>query len=786
MLKKKLLIAICAIISGTTQLTAQTTTNKEVINEEWLFYKESNTTDNKQFTNTSYNDAAWEQVNLPHTPKIEPYLVNDQWQGTCWYRKHIDIDKETLGKIVLLRLGAAMNESDIWLNGKHIKNHLGGYLPVVVDLTSNLKEGDNIIVVKLDNRDNAITGPKPLKILDFNTYGGIYRNAEIIVKNRVYITDPILENKVAGGGVFVTYPTISKSEATVEVKTHIRNSSATTQKIRVENRFREHNGKKVFAKDCSDYIEVKPGQDIVVTSDIAISNPRLWSPSTPELYRLETILYDGEEILDIESNTIGIREIKFKDNLLYINGEKTFLRGVNRHQEYPYVGYAIGDNANWRDAVKIKQSGFDYIRLSHYPASESFMEACNTLGILVLDAILGWQFTSEDPAFQEQILSTVRDMIRRDRNHPCVLAWEVSLNESRMSDKFVKDLNRVAREEFPNAVTAGWVNHDSYDIYLQARQHRNLTTPEKYTKPLSVSEYGDWEYYAKNAGFNQDSWGNLKEEERTSRQLREYGEAAMIQQALNLQESHNDNQSLPAFGDGYWVMYDYNRGYSKDLEASGIMSIDRLPKFSKYFYESQRSVGNNNGFEAMEPMAMIASYWMDKETESLKVFSNCEEIELYINGEKIGRQSADTDNNCTHLSHPPFTFKDIDYQAGRVEAIGYIDNKKVCTTTIRTPEIACQIDMTIDESEIGISANDLFFVYVAIKDRNNTTIPQNGGLVNFTIEGDGTIVGDAIIDFKAGIAFALVRTASDAGSVKITATTDIAGETLKTSSTVKF
>ena len=266
------------------------------------------------------------------------------------------------------------------------------------------------------------------------------------------------------------------------------------------------------------------------------------------------------------------------------------------------------------------------------------MDACDELGLVVIDAIPGWQYFNKDEAFQSQALQTCRDMIRRDRNHACVLAWEVSLNETRMPEDFIDRATSIAHAEYPGnqCFTAGWQEH-GYDIYIQARQSRlnNYRQPDK---PYIVSEYGDWEYYAMNAGLNQELWQGLLKADRSSRQLLSDGEKRLLQQATNIQEAHNDNFTTPAFADCYWVMYDYNRGYATDLEASGIMSVNRLPKFSYYFFQSQRKPGNLSKLYQSGPMVFIASYWTEESDSKIRVFSNCEEVELILNGQIIGYQ----------------------------------------------------------------------------------------------------------------------------------------------------
>ncbi|MFI0429269.1 glycoside hydrolase family 2 TIM barrel-domain containing protein [Mariniflexile sp. HMF6888] len=738
-----------------------------LFNQDWKFIRlEAQDQNNKMLPiGVDFPDEDWKTVTLPHTANLEPYVTLEQWQGICWYRKTIDLTKDQLGKTFWLKLDGAMNVADVWINNSHVTQHLGGFLPVVVDMSKFLNEGKNVVSVKLNNEDSPITGPKPLKILDFNTYGGLYRNAWLIVKDKLYITDPILENKPASGGVFVTYPKISKDEALASIKVHVRNEyDVDKQFIVLSELYKED---KLIVKTLSTEEHLDPSQDKEVILKMSVPSPDLWSPMDPKTYSLVTsIISKSGQIIDKESHTIGFRKIEFKEQKLYVNGEPMFLRGVNRHQDYPYLGYAISDNSQWRDAVKIKEGGFDYVRLSHYPHAPAFMEACNSLGLFVLDAIPGWQYFNEDPKFADQIEQTTRDMIRRDRNNPCVLAWEASLNETQMPKAFIDRLIKAVQEEYPNdkPLTAGWMEY-GYDIYLQARQHRHDNTVET-KKPYNVSEYGDWEYYAQNAGLNQDSWNDLNESDRTSRQLLEFGEKALLQQATNIQEAHNDNLYTPAHADGYWVMFDYNRGYHDDLEASGIMSIDRLPKFSYDFYRSQRTLE-----EKASPMVSIASYWTPESSLDVRVFSNCDEVALLLNGEQIAKQKPDVNRISTNLKNPPFTFKIEEFQAGTLEAIGYIQGEPVARDSVSTPNEFKNMTIEFDESGIQASTNDEIFVRAVVKDGNGTILPYEKGLVQFTIisGNDGKLIGDNPAEIKAGISSIILKTGNNKTEFKIVA-----------------
>jgi beta-galactosidase len=742
---------------------------KTNFNTDWKFkIDEKATIDN-------VNDAeeadflAWEEVNLPHTPKLEPLLVNDQWQGNAWYQKEFDLAESHKNKKLFLKFEAAMNIAEVWVNGEKLAKHYGGYLPFVVNFTE-VAEFDqvNSVIVKLNNEDSNITGPKPLEKLDFNTYGGLYRNVWLISKNKLHITDPIFANKPASGGVFVRYAAVSDESATVNIQTHVKNESDENQSFIIRQSLIKNDS--VVASTESKSSSLQPKTETEIEVNLLVKKPQLWSPDYPNLYDLKTEIIQNENVIDQIITTIGIKTMKFEGQEFYLNGKKTFLRGVNRHQEYPYIGYALSDQANYRDAKKIKEAGFDYVRISHYPQSPAFMRACDELGLMTIDAILGWQYFNEEEAFQQHVFQTARDLIRRDRNHASVLAWEVSLNESWMPEAFIDSLTNIAKQEYPGdqCFTAGWQSY-GYDIYLQARQHRLQHYDSTLTKPYVVSEYGDWEYYAMNAGLNQDNWGDLLQEERSSRQLRSAGEKALLQQATNIQEAHNDNLSTPAFADGYWVMYDYNRGYADDLEASGIMDIFRLPKPAYYFYQSQRSADTPFG----KPMVYIANQWKKDSSLDVRIFSNAEEVELFVNGKSLGRQKPDDNLISNHLNHPPFTFTVAEFKSGELEAKAFIKDKEVANHVVYTPKEPTQIEVELDLSGYSLdeTKEDVVFMYAKIVDDNNTLITNFEGKVEFKLEGNAELIGENPVTVEAGIASILLKTKPDTKEIKIEAKT---------------
>jgi beta-galactosidase len=734
-----------------------------------------NFNDNWEFQRVG--EDTMETVTLPHTARLEALVTGqsgvgdekEQWQGICRYKKVFNLPKEYINKKIYIHFEAAMNIADVFINDVHITKHLGGFVPFTVDITDYAKfDEDNAILVELDNRDNPVTGPKPLNILDFNTYHGLYRNVYLVIKEQIHISDPILENKTASGGLFITYPEVTAERALIQIQTHINNYYHSTKEVKVKTSLIDSEGNLVKTS-LSEKVSINTDSDMEVMQKITLENPKLWSVNNPYLYNVMIELLVNDEAMDSEIQSIGIRHFKITEDGFWLNGEKMYLRGANRHQEYPYIGYAIPDDAQYRDAKRIKEAGFDYIRLSHYLHSPAFMDACDELGLLVMNCIPGWQYYG-DKAFEELQYQNTRDMVRRDRNHACVLLWEASLNETHMPDYFIKKTHELVHEEYPGdqCFTCGWMK--GYDVFGQARQHGGCVGIDHY--PCVVTEYGDWEYYAGNQGFNQDDWGNLKPSERNSRQLRGDGEIRLLQQAVNYQEAHNDNLKTKAFADSIWVMYDYNRGYAEDIEASGIMDIFRLPKFSYYFFKSQRDADIRFENVSSGPMVYIANYWSDKSPLKVKVYSNCEEVALYLNGRLIERKASDNDKLSTDLAHPPFTFSLPSFESGELRAEAFISGKVCAEHTAKTALEPKGLKLLLEDGVSEFNKGDIFFVYTNVVDENGTTVSRAENLVHFNLEGPAELIGQNPIKAEAGIAAILVKVTDDTGTIKITASSE--------------
>ena len=710
----------------------------------------------------------WEQVNLPHTPFVEPLVVLHQWQGICYYRKQLNISRKEIDKQLWLEFEGAMHLADVWVNGQHLTQHSGGYTPFVADVTGMLHaDRANEILVRLDNRNNPLIPPgKPLETLDFCYYGGLYRDVNLIVKQPVHITHPIMADEVAGGGVFVTYPRVSELEAEVKVKTQVSNKTGIQKHLTIRHTLYEWSkkkggcGKKVASVESP--LVLAAGTTLHHTQQFAVNNPKLWYPDSPALYVLRTEVMDGREVTDCENTRIGIRRIEMtREKGFVINGKPLILEGSNRHQEYPYVGNAISDQAQYRDMYQIRNNGFNTVRLGHYPQDPSVLEACDELGLLVIEPIPGWQFFNKAQGFINHTYKEIRDLIRRDRNHPSIIMWETTLNESWPPKNWKNQAVQTAHEEFPGdqCYTSGdTYGYDGFDVCYNDWEE-GYNRPNTTRKPGFIREYYDYEF-----------GGHYS----TTRVTRGDGDHAMTQNAWNAQWSHNRYRAYYPWtiGGAVWSMYDYNRGCCDNICYSGLADVFRLPKFGLLYFRTQVKKGS---FTPAGPMAyevFINSHWLEDSSDTLQVYGNVDEVQLLLNGRVVARQRPDNKpstakyvsrpdgGNAVNIDFPPFTFFNVKWEQGELKAIGYKDGKAVAEHVVRTPGAVEAMDITYFESGVPASCYDLLIVYVNLKDLHGTDcFGENNREVRLEVLQGGEVRGPATIKAEAGVASFLVATA---------------------------
>lgn len=755
-----------------------------------------------------YDDNNWQVVSLPNGIEYLPTEASGciNYQGEVWYRKHFTPDSKLKGKKLFLHFEAIMGKSKIYVNGKLLKEHFGGYLPAIVDMTEALEQGkDNVIAVWADNSDDPDYAPgKPQNMLDFSYFGGIYRDCWLIVHNEVFITDPNYENMQAGGGLFVATDNISEKNADVLLKLNIKNDSKKPFNGKAVFSLADRQGKEVAS--CKIKINIRNGKSVTKEGKMKVTEPKLWTPSSPYLYNLYVRVYDDKgNVTDGYKRRIGIRSIEFKGkDGFWLNGKPYGkpLIGANRHQDYAIVGNAVANSAHWRDAKKLKDLGLEVIRNAHCPQDPAFMDACDELGLFVIVNTPGWQFWNEKPVFAERVYNDIRNIIRRDRNHPCVWLWEPILNETWYPADFAKNVLELVHKEhpYPSCYSACDTQAKGSEIF-----------PVQFCHPMMKSKRNpSVTYYTREWGDNVDNWSSHNS---PSRVARNWGEQPMLIQAEHYAAPYYPYTCYESLckenawhaGGCLWHSFDHQRGYHPDPFYGGVMDVFRQPKYSYYMFKAQRSAEKSDLIAETGPMVYIAHEMTPFSGRDVKVFSNCDEVRLTFN--KGGKTySYKKDKNRTGMPSPVITFENVyDFMTDKkltrekreadvyLMAEGLIDGKVVATHKVMPARRAEQVRLKVDNEGMALHADGSDFVTVIaeITDKNGNVKRLNNYYVKFFIEGEGRILGGENVianpaPVKWGSAPILIQSTTKPGKIKITASVLFEGSQMPISSELEL
>ena len=702
----------------------------------------------------SFDDSAWTSVELPHTTKFVTPEDPTAYLGVSWYRKHFTVSTNYQGRKVFIEFGAAMQTNCVYINGTLAGQHVGGYTPFTVDATALVNYGgaDNVIAVRLDSTPNGNIPPGNSNP-DFRYHGGLYRDVKIHVTDLLHVTDAVYANKVAGGGIFVTHPSVTNSSATVNVKTDIQNESGAATNTTVISTLADADNNVVLA--ATNTGSIPAGTNYTFDQNLVVTSPNLWHPYHPYLYTLHTVVQKGTNAVDYLRTQVGIRTIQWThDNGFLINGVQFIARGANLHQDIYGEGNAMPDRTVYYDVKRLKDAGFDFVRCCHYPHNTAFYDACDQLGVLVMDCVPGWQYypSSSPTTFTNNTYKDCRDMIRRDRNHPSVVLWETSLNESNYGTDWASNENAFAHAEYPGdqMFTSGFTT-TVFDT-LCANTSAGVRTSTD-TRPIIIDEYGDWEYGQNNS---------------TSRVTREASDTNLLVQCDNWEQSISLNLALSWFSaDGLWSFADYT-GYLSASTKSGTMDMYRLPKFSYYLYQSQRdatvpSVPN----VVSRPMVYIANTMQANSPTAIRVFSNCGQVSLYTNGVLFATRSPDT---YPYLPHPPFTFNPPSSITGTIRADGITNGVVACSFSRRTPGTPSTIVLQAEGMDmLWADGGDARLIFVSVLDGNGQVVPSATNTVNLSVSGHGKILGPTAIQMKGGQLATWIQAGRAAGTVTLTA-----------------
>ena len=772
------------------------------MNPAWRFYKGSVVgAEAKEF-----DDKTWQVVSLPNGIEYLPTEASGciNYQGEVWYRKHFTPSEALKGKKLFLHFEAIMGKSKIYVNGKLLAEHFGGYLPVSVDVTDALKWGeDNVIAVWADNSDDPTYAPgKPQDVLDYAYLGGIYRDCWLIAHNYVFITDPNYENEIAGGGLFIATDRVSEQSADILLKAHIRNEDKQGFAGKISYSLVDCEEKEVASSDVK--LNIRKGTATSHNGKMKVEQPHLWTPESPYLYNLCVRIYDKNgNVVDGYRRRVGIRSIEFKGkDGFWLNGKPYGkpLMGANRHQDFAVVGNAVANSIHWRDAKKLKDLGLEVIRNAHCPQDPAFMDACDELGMFVIVATPGWQYWNKDVKFGELVHQNTREMIRRDRNHPSVLMWEPILNETRYPLDFALKALEITKEEFPypgrpvaaaDVHSAGVKEH--YDVvYGWPGDDEKADKPEQC---IFTREFGE----------NVDDWYAHNNNNRASRS---WGERPLLIQALSLAKSYDEMYRTTGqfIGGTQWHPFDHQRGYHPDPYWGGIYDAFRQKKYAYEMFRSQSPASLRHPLAECGPMVFIAHEMSQFSDKDVVIFSNCDSIRLSIyDGTKSWTQPVVHAKG--HMPNAPVVFENVwdfweargysytqkNWQKVNMVAEGIINGKVVCTQKKMPSRRSTKLRLYVDTQKVNLVADGSDFIVVVAEvtdDSGNVRRLAKENIV-FTVEGEGEIIGDATIGanpraVEFGSAPVLIRSTRKAGKIKVKARVQFEGTQAPTATEIEL
>lgn len=616
-------------------------THRLYLNDDWLF--------TEQFEDSlvapEYPENTLQPVRLPHTCKETPFHYFDEslYQMVSGYRRHLLIPKDWQGKRILLTFEGAAHDSTVFCNGKKVGEHHCGYTAFTVDLTDNVLYGqDNLLCVRLDSRENLNVPPFGY-VIDYMTYGGIYRDVRLEVKEKVSLSDIFVHTAIDFRSSPVTAQitseiTLTESDENVTIRQYyMPKSTAAAQES--------------WRLLCEQTVSTDVSCDKEFSLTATITAPLLWDTEEANLYILKTqLLYQDNTILDETETRFGIREAVFKKDGFYLNGRKLRIRGLNRHQSFPYVGYAMPKSMQRLDADLLKKElGLNAVRTSHYPQSHYFLERCDELGLLVFTEFPGWQHIGDD-AWKAQAVENAEDMIRQYRNHPSIILWGIRINESPDDDAFYEKTNAVAHKLDPSRPTGGVramkKSHLLEDVYtyndfLHDGEMPGCDPKKKVTsdmeKPYLISEYNGHMYPTK----------AFDNEERRSEHA--------IRHANVLDAVAGQSDIAGSFG---WCMFDYNThkdfGSGDRICYHGVMDMFRNPKLAANIYACEQE---------QTPVLEITSSMDIGEHPgcnrgNIYILSNADSVKMYKNDRFI-KEYLPGMSPYKHLKHGPILIDDF-------------------------------------------------------------------------------------------------------------------------------
>jgi len=709
------------------------------MNRNWLF----SPTAAQGSEATNFDDSAYQSVVIPHTNVRLPWHSFDEktYEFVSNYRRHFKLPADARGRHVFIDFEGAMTASTIWINGTPLGEYRGGYTPFSFELTPHLDwDGDNVLSVNLDSTERADIPPFGYEI-DYLTFGGIYREVWLRI-----VPGTFIEN------VFAKPKDVLSGQPGLDVDCHIQQLDASAERLRVEVVLRD--GDQILQHATDNLTRsVSPGDSVHTVSMANLGSIELWDLAHPKLYAVEASLWNGKQQIDRISARIGFREAQFTDHGFEINGKVVKLRGLDRHQTFPFVGQAMPGRVQRRDAQVLRnQLKCNIVRTSHYPQSRHFLDACDELGLLVLEEIPGWQHIGDD-AWKQLAIDNLGRMIRRDWNHPSIILWGVRINESKDDHGFYTRTNALAHKLDPTRQTGG-IRYFQESEFLE-----DVFTMNDFGFPLKPPNHPRY--------LNTEFVGHTYPTKTIDQVER------LTEHTIRHARVHDQLASNPQYAGGIgWCAFDYNThadfGSGDRICYHGVTDIFREPKPAAGFYKSQCDPSEE---VVLEPAFHWARGDASVRFSHAVVCSNCDHVKMYIGDDLVAEAGPDR-TQFPHLRYGPFTMelKEVWHRWGDLRIEGYIQGEPVITKHYSGKGIDAKFALLPDDTGLIADGADTTRVVLRVTDEFGAIRPFANDAVKLDLQGPSEIIGDNPFALVGGTGAVWIRAKQEAGTVKLTAT----------------
>jgi len=690
-----------------------------------------------------FDDSQLVRVTVPHANLRVPWHSFDEksYEFVSIYRRRFRLPANARGRRVFVDFEGVMTASTVWLNGTRLGEYKGGFTPFSFELTSHLDfDRDNVLAVEVDSNERPDIPPFGNEV-DYLTFGGIYREVSLRIVSPTFI-----EN------IFAQPKDVLSGHPTLDVQCFIASDSkSSTSEATLEASL--YDGEKLIARHAQPlpgWNDEGPKPQTLHLDNLGAI--QLWDLHSPRLYRVEVRLLRGVVLLDHETCRIGFREARFTSQGFSLNGSIIKLRGLDRHQTFPWVGQAMPGRVQRRDAVILRKNlHCNIVRTSHYPQSRHFLDACDEIGLLVLEEIPGWQHIG-DKSWQDISVDNVSRMVRRDWNHPSIILWGVRINESRDNHDFYTRTNAMAHQLDPSRQTGGIRNFQESEFLEDVFTMNDFGWPLKAPNhPLYLNtEFVGHTYPTKTI----DNIERLREH--TVRHAR----------------IHNQLASNPQYAGGIgWCAFDYNThgnfGSGDRICYHGVTDIFREPKPAAGFYRSQ--------CDPDEEIVLVPAFHWARGDENIGftkalVSSNCEHLKFYVADKLIAEADPDREQ-FAHLKYAPFTAQ-IGNRVdpwGDLRIDGYIQGKQVISRSFSGKGIDQKFALLPDDTTLIANGADTTRIVLRVTDEFDAIRPFASDAISFELTGPAQLIGDNPFSLVGGTGAVWIRAGEQPGRARLTA-----------------